>query len=100
MKISKEKAVKFAVKEFEVRNGEDWINEISEDPNWTVKDEVLQEGNYKDWQRSPEGCLATMMYDYAFGQLNAKDIAKLKRFYGDKLWDAAILCLLNRDHDT
>jgi hypothetical protein len=99
MKISKEKAIKFAVREFAIRHGDDWLH--NEDSEWTIKDEVLKEGSHKDWQRAPESLLATMMYDYSFGKhLDAKDITRLKRFYGVKLWEAAILCLLNRDHDT
>ncbi len=101
-RISKEKAIKFAIYEFTERNGESDEPIDLDNPSWTIKDEVIQDESYKSYMTFNDAAstVATMMYDGIFQNYTKEGIKYLKRLYGAKLWEEAIYKYIVRDHDT
>lgn len=99
MKLSKKRAIKFAILEAQIRADNGGYTEDSEE----VLIDVLGD-KWKVWRDYPASMIATMLYDrvfpFQFYHATASDINKFKRKFGKKLWDAAIVCYLTGDHDT
>lgn len=98
MKLTKKQSLKFAVYEYEQRTG-DWES-LPDEPDWTVEDQVTQDGGLESYMKHPESSIATMMFDGYFRDFTKKDFAWARRFYGAKLWQAALEAYCSGDHDT
>lgn len=94
----KNKALKFAMYEWEMRNG-DWY-ELENEPDWTLTDQVKREGLDKYWISNPASQLATMIYDGLFYHYSRKQLEDAIKFFGKNLWLETSKCLARRDHDT
>lgn len=91
MRISKKKALELAMLEWELRRG--YWEPLEDDPEWTLKDQIEQDG-FDHWCTSAPNMIATLRYD---GYLPDKDFEKIA---GKKLMKAAEKCYWNGDHDT
>lgn len=99
MKISREKTIKFAKYEFELRNSE-WDD--NGDPTWTLEDEILQDESHKLYCTVDDAAIqvATMMFDGIFRDCDLKDLRKHENFYGKKIWELAKNYYVIGNHDT
>lgn len=94
MKISKKRAIKFAVYERKLRD-----NDYFED-GWTVEEDVVQEKDYEAYMTTDDAShsIATMMFDRQFDSKEA--VKQAIKVYGKKLWEKAKDDYVLGNHDT
>ena len=93
MRISKKKAIEFAIYEEKHRR-------CGEGTCTPIKEYVMNEDTWEPWVFNAPSMIATMICDGVFDFYDRQQVAKVSRKFGKKLWDAAIVSYLTGDFDS